>query len=282
MWASRSSGLDRARKPRPHRRDDALDLERRLGPAHQVGLAGRRPLVAGHRRVLVVEDDVQDVLVLLDRVGHRGHLAVEEGAVAHQDVVLVGDERRRRRRPWRRRAPSPRGRASRSNGRQEGHRVAADAPVGDRVHRLAVVHPAHVDGVGEALADLGQRGAGAAMRAARAVGGRAGGHGEGPPGQRAAPLVGVPRPLEGAGRDGVRGGPHQPRRARPGRCPGPSRPPPGTRAPRRGTPCPTPPGGGPPGPGAPGPPGAGRAPPSPPPRPPGPPGGAPAPGRAAR
>ncbi len=198
-----------------HRRDDALDLERALRAAHQVGLAGRRALVPGHRRVLVVEDDEEDVLPRLDRVRDRGHLAVEEGPVAHQHVVLVGDQGRGAG------AGGPAQAHRRQvvhllEGRQAGHRVAADAAVGDHVHRPALVDPLHVGGVGQAAADLDHRRARAAVRAAGAVGGRARGHVQGPAGEGGAAVGGGPRPRLGAGREGVRPRQHEPAEHRQG------------------------------------------------------------------
>ena len=135
MWASRSSGFERARKPGPHRRHDPLDLQSGVcgRPIRSVSLAGVPwwPVIAVF---LLSRIDVEDVLPLLDGVGDRGHLAVEEGAVADQHVVLVGDVRRG---AGAGRAAQAHGRevVHLAEGRQEGHRVAADAAVGDQVDR---------------------------------------------------------------------------------------------------------------------------------------------------
>ena len=76
-----------------HRADDLLDLLRPRLVAEQVVLEAGRGLLAGHRGRLVVEDDVGDVLAVLDRVGNGELAAVEKGRVAHEDDLLVGDER---------------------------------------------------------------------------------------------------------------------------------------------------------------------------------------------
>ena len=141
--------------------------------AEHVVLEARRGLLAGHRRRLVVEDDVGDVLAVLDRVGNGELAAVEKGRVAHEDDLLVGDER----------IDAEAGRAAEPHAAvvvhevlvrlEHQHRVAAGVAVEDEVDRLAPMRLAHVIGVAERALDFAEDAGRIAMRAAGAEGRRA-------------------------------------------------------------------------------------------------------------
>lgn len=156
-----------------HRADDLLDFLRPRFVAEQIIFEAGRGLLAGHRGRLVVEDDIGDVLAVFDRVGDGDLAAVEEGRVAHEYDLLVGDER----------VDAEAGRAAQAHAAvvvhevlvrlEHEHRVAAGVAVKDEVDRFAAVRFAHVIGVAKHALDLAEDAGRIAMRAAGAEGGRA-------------------------------------------------------------------------------------------------------------
>ncbi len=151
-----------------HGPDDLLDLLYPRLVAEQVVLESRCGLLAGHRRGLVVEDDVGDVLAVLDRVRDRDLAAVEKRRVAHEDDLLVRDER----------VDAETGRAAEPHAAvivhevlvrlEHEHRVAPGVAMEDEVDRFAPVRFPHVTGIAELPLDLAQHAGRIAMRTARA------------------------------------------------------------------------------------------------------------------
>ena len=107
-------------------------------------------------------------------VGDGDLSGVEEGAIAHEDDLLVGDER----------VDAAAGAAAEAHARvvvhelfgggEHEHGVAAGVAMGDEIDRGRAMLFEHVLGVGEVLAKLEQGGRAVAMRAAGAEGRRAG------------------------------------------------------------------------------------------------------------
>jgi hypothetical protein len=164
---------DRQRAGAGHAADDVLDVLDVRAVAQHVHLGAGVLLVAGHRGGLVLQDDEGDVLASLDRVADGDGSAVEEGAVAHEHDLLVGDERVDA-------GTRPRAEAHAAvvvhellGRREHEHRVAAGVAVGDEVDGADAVVQAHVLGVGEVLAQFEQRCGRIAVRAAGAEGRRA-------------------------------------------------------------------------------------------------------------
>src|SRR5207245_9400503 len=70
----------------------SLDILRYGLVAHYVVTRGRRGLMSGHSRGLVIEYNVENVLAFLDRVRDRGYSTPEERGITHQCVLLVRNE----------------------------------------------------------------------------------------------------------------------------------------------------------------------------------------------
>ena len=167
--------LHDCQRARPgHAADDFLDVLDVGAVAEHVHLGAGMLLVAGHGGGLVLQDDEGEVLVGLDGIGDGDLAGVEERAVAHEDDLLVGDERVD---PAAGAGPEAHAAVvvhELLGGGEHEHRVAAGVAVGHHVHRPAAVVAEHVLRVLEVLADFQQDGGGVAVRATGAEGGRAG------------------------------------------------------------------------------------------------------------
>ena len=110
--------------------------------AHDVLFQRRVGLVAGHGGGAVFQDDVGDVLLLGDGVGDGELAGVEERAIAHEDDLLVGDERIDARAGAAAQAHAAVVVHERLVGLEHQHGVAAGVAVGDQIHRRLAVDAA--------------------------------------------------------------------------------------------------------------------------------------------
>ena len=136
--------------------------------AEKIVIESRRRLLAGHRRRFIVEDDVRDVLAVFDRIGNGDLAAVKKSRVAHEDDLLVRDERV---------DAEPRC-ATQSHAAvivhevlvrlEHQHRVATGVAMENEIDRLAAMGLAHVFGFTKSAFDFTQDAGGITMRTAGA------------------------------------------------------------------------------------------------------------------